>query len=85
MSYVLVVDDEKDIRDLISQILFDEGHLVKLAHNSSSAMQYINTEVPDLIILDIWLKDSEMDGIEILKSVKSNKLAKSFISHLYGS
>ncbi len=72
MSYILVVDDEKDIRDLISQILFDEGHLVKLAHNSSSAMQYINTEVPDLIVLDIWLKDSEMDGIEILKSVKSN-------------
>ena len=72
MSYVLVVDDEKDIRDLISQILFDEGHLVKLAHNSSSAMQYINTEVPELIILDIWLKDREMDGIEILKSVKSN-------------
>ncbi len=72
MSYILVVDDEKDIRDLISQILFDEGHLVKLAHNSSSAMQYINTEVPDLIVLDIWLKDSEMDGIEILKSVKLN-------------
>ena len=72
MSYILVVDDEKDIRGLISQILFDEGHLVKLAHNSSSAMQYINTEVPDLIVLDIWLKDSEMDGIEILKSVKLN-------------
>ena len=72
MSYILVVDDEKDIRDLISQILFDEGHLVKLASNSSSAMDYINSEVPDLIILDIWLKDSEMDGIEILKSVKLN-------------
>ncbi len=72
MSYILVVDDEKDIRDLISQILFDEGHLVKLAHNSSTAMQYINNEVPDLIVLDIWLKDSEMDGIEILKSVKLN-------------
>ena len=72
MSYILVVDDEKDIRDLISQILFDEGHLVKLASNSSSAMDYINSEVPDLIVLDIWLKDSEMDGIEILKSVKLN-------------
>ena len=72
MSYILVVDDEKDIRDLISQILFDEGHTVKLAHNSTSAMEYINNEEPDLIILDIWLKDSEMDGIEILKSVKQN-------------
>ncbi len=72
MSYILVVDDEKDIRDLISQILFEEGHTVKLAHNSTSAMDYINGEEPDLIILDIWLKDSEMDGIEILKSVKQN-------------
>ena len=72
MSYILVVDDEKDIRDLISQILFDEGHTVKLAHNSTTAMEYINNEEPGLIILDIWLKDSEMDGIEILKSVKQN-------------
>jgi len=72
MSYILVVDDEKDIRDLISQILFEEGHTVKLAHNSTSAIDYINNEEPALIILDIWLKDSEMDGIEILKSVKQN-------------
>ena len=42
MSYILVVDDEKDIRDLISQILFEEGHTVKLAHNSTSAIDYIN-------------------------------------------
>ena len=53
MSYILVVDDEKDIRDLISQILFEEGHTVKLAHNSTSAIDYINNEEPDLIILDI--------------------------------
>ena len=72
MSYILVVDDEKDIRDLISQILFEEGHTVKLAYNSTSAIDYINNGEPDLIILDIWLKDSEMDGIEILKSVKQN-------------
>ncbi len=72
MSYILVVDDEKDIRDLISQILFEEGHTVKLAQNSTSAIDYINNEEPVLIILDIWLKDSEMDGIEILKSVRQN-------------
>ncbi len=72
MSYILVVDDEKDIRDLISQILFEEGNTVKLAHDSTSAMDYINGKEPSLIILDIWLKDSEMDGIEILKSVKQN-------------
>ena len=72
MSYILVVDDEKDIRDLIGQILLDEGHKVKPADNSTSAMDYINNEEPSLIILDIWLKDSEMDGIEILKTVKQN-------------
>ena len=72
MSYILVVDDEKDIRDLISQILIEEGHTVKLAQNSTTAIDYLNREEPDLIVLDIWLKDSEMDGIEILKSVKQN-------------
>ena len=72
MSYLLVVDDEKDIRDLISQILFEEGHIVKLAHNSTSTIDYINNGEPDLIILDIWLKDSKMDWIEILKTVKLN-------------
>ena len=56
MSYILVVDDEKDIRDLIGQILLDEGHTVKPAHNSTSAMDYINNEEPSLIILDICLK-----------------------------
>ena len=58
MSYILVVDDEKDIRDLIGQILLDEGHIVKPAYNSTSAMDYINNEEPSLIILDIWLKQA---------------------------
>ena len=68
--HILVVDDEKDIRQLIGQILSDEGYQVCLASNSETAMKEINSKSPDLIILDIWLKDSEMDGIEILKSVK---------------
>ena len=73
MSYILVVDDEKDIRDLIGKILIDEGHSVRLAKNSTEAMNEINNSNPSLIILDIWLKDSNMDGIEILKSVRLNK------------
>ena len=73
MSYILVVDDEKDIRDLIGKILVDEGHTVRLAKNSTEAMNEINDIDPSLIILDIWLKDSNMDGIEILKNVRSNK------------
>ncbi len=73
MGYILVVDDEKDIRQLVGQILSDEGYKVCLASNSQSAMKEINNNSPDLIILDIWLKDSHMDGIEILKTVNSNE------------
>lgn len=72
MSYILVVDDEKDIRDLVGEILIDEGHEVQLAENSEQAIALINKSPPQLLILDIWLKDSKMDGIEILKSVKQN-------------
>ena len=72
MGYILVVDDEKDIRQLIGQILSDEGYQVCLASNSEAAMDEINSKSPDLIILDIWLKDSNMDGIEVLKTVRGN-------------
>jgi two-component system nitrogen regulation response regulator NtrX len=72
MSYILIVDDEKDIRDLVGEILIDEGHKVLLAENSEQAINLINETPPQLLILDIWLKDSKMDGIEILKTVKQN-------------
>ena len=72
MSYILVVDDEKDIRDLVGEILVDEGHEVRLAENSEQTMNFINETPPQLLILDIWLKDSKMDGIEILKTIKQN-------------
>ena len=70
MNDILVIDDEKDIRDLIGDILQDEGHQTRLAWNSDSAFSEINANAPDLIILDIWLKDSELDGIDILKKTK---------------
>ncbi|MDW3225646.1 MAG: sigma-54 dependent transcriptional regulator [Paracoccaceae bacterium] len=70
MSDILIVDDERDIRELISDILKDEGYPTRLAGNSDDAMAAINAEAPALIVLDIWLKDSRMDGIDILKSVK---------------
>lgn len=70
MTSILVVDDEKDIRELIADILRDEGHTVRLAANSDDCMAEINAEPPALMILDIWLKDSRMDGIDILKTVK---------------
>src|SRR6056300_2083617 len=70
MSDILIVDDERDIRELISDILIDEGFATRLAGNSDEAMAAINSDAPALIILDIWLKDSRMDGIDILKTVK---------------
>ena len=70
MSDILVIDDEQDIRELIGDILDDEGHSTRLARNSQSAFEEINVAEPDLIILDIWLKDSEFDGIDILKKTK---------------
>ena len=70
MSDILIVDDERDIRELISDILEDEGYATRLAANSDECMGHLNTEPPALMILDIWLKDSRMDGIDILKHVK---------------
>ncbi|MFY0691422.1 MAG: sigma-54-dependent Fis family transcriptional regulator [Paracoccaceae bacterium] len=70
MGDILIVDDERDIRELISDILKDEGFTTRLAGNSDDCMAEINAEPPALMILDIWLKDSRMDGIDILKAVK---------------
>jgi two-component system nitrogen regulation response regulator NtrX len=70
MSDILIVDDERDIRELIADILEDEGYGTRLAGNSDDAMSAIRDQQPALLILDIWLKDSNMDGIDILKVVK---------------
>lgn len=70
MSDILIVDDERDIRELISDILEDEGFATRKAANSDECMAKINEDEPALLILDIWLKDSQMDGIDILKTVK---------------
>lgn len=69
MGDILVVDDEKDIRELVGDILRDEGHSTRLAANSDATFAEISDNVPDLIILDIWLKESKLDGIDILQSV----------------
>ncbi|MEM6386276.1 MAG: sigma-54 dependent transcriptional regulator [Pseudomonadota bacterium] len=70
MGDILIVDDERDIRELISDILKDEGFTTRLAGTSDEAMAEMNKEPPSLMVLDIWLKDSRMDGIDILKAVK---------------
>lgn len=66
MTDILIVDDERDIRELIAEILRDEGYETRLAGTSDACMAELNREAPALIILDIWLKDSRMDGIDIL-------------------
>ena len=70
MSDILIVDDEKDIRELISEILNDEGFSTRLSSNSAECLNQVSSAPPSLLILDIWLKDSNMDGIDILKKVK---------------
>jgi len=72
MNDILVVDDERDIRELICDILEDEGYVTRRAGTSDAAMAELNRGAPSLMILDIWLKDSNMDGIDILKHVKQD-------------
>lgn len=70
MGDILIVDDERDIRELVSDILVDEGFSTRLAGTSDECLAQLEREEPSLMILDIWLKDSDMDGIDILKLAK---------------
>ncbi len=63
---ILIVDDEEDIRALIAGILVDEGYEPREAADSTSALEAIATRRPSLVVLDIWLQGSELDGLEIL-------------------
>ncbi len=67
---VLVIDDEADIRELISDILKEEGFHSRVAANSTQAFEAITAKVPSIIILDIWLQGSDLDGLGILEIVK---------------
>ena len=67
---ILIVDDEADIRDLISGILTDEGFDARVAGDVASALAEIEARRPSLVILDIWLEGSQMDGMELLTAVK---------------
>jgi len=67
---VLVIDDEMDIRDIISDILRDEGFSSRTAANSTQAFKAIAEKVPNAVILDIWLQGSELDGLGILEIIK---------------
>ncbi len=72
MANILVVDDELGIRDLLSEILFDEGHQVELAENAAQARDARQRLRPDLVLLDIWMPDT--DGVSLLKEWAMNGL-----------
>jgi DNA-binding NtrC family response regulator len=72
MANILVVDDELGIRDLLSEILNDEGHQVELAENAAQARTARNRARPDLVLLDIWMPDT--DGVTLLKEWSSGGL-----------
>ncbi len=65
MANILVVDDEMGIRELLSEILSDEGHVVQTAENAQQAREARAAETPDLVLLDIWMPDT--DGVTLLK------------------
>ncbi len=67
---VLIVDDEADIRMLIAGILQDEGYQTREAGDSTTALARIRQRQPSLVVLDIWLQGSELDGMEILKIIR---------------
>ena len=69
MANILVVDDEIGIRELLSEILGDEGHVVHLAENAAQARAFRQQEAPDLVLLDIWMPDT--DGVTLLKEWSS--------------
>jgi two-component system nitrogen regulation response regulator NtrX len=68
---ILVVDDEADIRELVSGILSDEGYAVRSAADSEAALASVSARKPSLLVLDIWMQGGGMDGLELLDLVKS--------------
>ncbi|GAA4038407.1 nitrogen assimilation response regulator NtrX [Parerythrobacter jejuensis] len=70
---ILVVDDERDIRDLVSGVLDDEGYECRAAGDSTTALQMIDERRPSLVLLDVWLHGSPMDGLEVLDAIKQRE------------
>jgi two-component system nitrogen regulation response regulator NtrX len=70
---ILVVDDEQDIRELVAGVLTDEGYECRTAGDSTRALQAIDERRPSLILLDVWLHGSPMDGLEVLDAIKARE------------
>jgi CheY-like chemotaxis protein len=70
---ILIVDDERDIRELVAGVLSDEGYGCRLAADSTSALAAIDEQRPSLVLLDVWLHGSPMDGLEVLDEIKKRE------------
>jgi two-component system nitrogen regulation response regulator NtrX len=69
---ILIVEDESDIREMIAGILDDEGHVTRQTGTSEAALDAVKKRQPSLVVLDVWLKGSGMDGIELLDKLKAS-------------
>jgi two-component system, NtrC family, nitrogen regulation response regulator NtrX len=67
---ILIVDDEQDIRDLVAGVLEDDGYSTRTAASATAALAALDDRLPSLILLDVWLRGSSMDGLELLKAIK---------------
>ncbi len=67
---ILIVDDEEDIRDLVAGVLEDDGYGTRTAATAEEALAQFDERLPSLILLDVWLRGSSMDGLELLKVIK---------------
>ena len=67
---VLIVDDERDICDLVAGVLEDEGYEARIAQDSDSALREITRRCPAMVLLDVWLQGSRLDGLEILNILR---------------
>ena len=67
---VLVVDDEADIRELVSGVLEDEGYTVRTAADSTQTLDAIEERRPSMVLLDVWLQGSKLDGLQLLQEIK---------------
>jgi len=71
ISDILIVDDEPDIRELVSGVLEDEGYQTRTAATAELAIEEVRQRTPSLVVLDVWLQGSGMDGLEVLQYLKS--------------
>lgn len=67
---VLIVDDEEDIRELVAGVLGDEGYDTRTAANAAAALEALAARRPSLVLLDVWLQGSHLDGLEVLEEIK---------------